>query len=328
MHSMCRITAVIVRWLWLLLPLFLLLACKPPQTHLRVGTTVDIGNETLFLARELGYFDQAPIHLVELTSRSQVMNALRSETIEAAILYLDEVIKLLQSELAVKVVLVLSVSHGANALVTRPSIKQIADLKGRRIGSSQSAESIWLLEQALVKAGIDFKEISLIPINQNEHINAYNRHLVDGVVTFEPLLSRLERLGATVQFDSSQMANKIMQVLVVRENVIDRYQQSIEHLLAGYFKAVEYLTYNQRHAINLIAPRMTISTGTIEQLYKKTKIMGLEDNQRLLIGEPPIVRLTVESLQRVMLSHGLSQRILLIDQIIDSRWLGATDDVH
>ncbi len=325
---MCRITVAVVRWLWLLLTLSLLLACKPPQSHLRVGTTVDIGNETLFLARELDYYDQTPIHLVEFTSRNQVINALHSETIEAAILYLDEVIKLLQSELSLKVILVLSVSHGANALVTQPGIKQIKDLKGRRVGSSQNAESIWLLEQALISAGIDFKEISLIPIHHNEHINAYNRQLVDGVVTFEPFLSRLEKQGATVQFDSSRMSNKIMQVLVVRENVIDQHQQSIKLLLQGYFKAVEYITYNQRHAINLIAPRMTISTSTIEQVYKKIKVIGWEDNQRLLVGDPPIVRLTIESLQRVMLSHGLTQRILLVDEVVDSRWIRETTDAQ
>lgn len=165
MYSMGRIAMFVIRWLWLLFILSLLSACRPPQPQFRVGTTVDIGSETLFLARELGYLNNAAIHLVELTTRNQVMNALRSESIEAAVLHLDEVIKLLQSELSIKVVLVLSTSHGANALVANPSIKQLADLKGRRVGSDNKAESAWLLEQALMKGGVSFEEITLIPIS-------------------------------------------------------------------------------------------------------------------------------------------------------------------
>lgn len=59
---------------------------------LRVGTNVRPVYEPLYLARELGYFGSAAVHLVKFTSTSQVIHAYCNKVIEAAAMTLDEVL--------------------------------------------------------------------------------------------------------------------------------------------------------------------------------------------------------------------------------------------
>ena len=73
--------------------LFVLLAawhCQKPPQSLRLGTNVFPGYELLYLARDLGFYKGKPIHMVELTSASEVQHALRTDNLEAAALTLDE----------------------------------------------------------------------------------------------------------------------------------------------------------------------------------------------------------------------------------------------
>lgn len=118
----------------------LLLSCGPaPEPLLRIGTNTWPGYEPLYLARSLGYYEGSPITLVELTSASEVIHALRSGTLEGAALTLDEVLTLLDDGFDLKVVLVMDFSNGGDVLLAKPGIDSTADLRGKRIAVEYTA---------------------------------------------------------------------------------------------------------------------------------------------------------------------------------------------
>ena len=63
---------------------------REPETALRIGTNVWIGSEPLYLARELGSLDPAPVQLVEYPSASEVLRAFRNQAIDGMVISLDE----------------------------------------------------------------------------------------------------------------------------------------------------------------------------------------------------------------------------------------------
>jgi len=83
-----------------------------PEKPIRIGTNVWPGYEPLYLARDIGLYDKAKVQLVEYPSASGVIRALKSRSIEAAALTLDEVLVLLQHKIPVRVVLVMDISVG------------------------------------------------------------------------------------------------------------------------------------------------------------------------------------------------------------------------
>lgn len=117
-----------------------LTACGPRyEPPLAVGTNTWTGYEPLYLARDLGLHDGLPVRLVELGSTTQSMDALRTGQLGMAGLTLDEALTLAQEGIALKVVWVMDVSSGADALVVRPGLADLSDLRGSKVGVEQTA---------------------------------------------------------------------------------------------------------------------------------------------------------------------------------------------
>ena len=90
---------------------------REPEPALRIGTNVWIGSEPLYLARELGRLDSKTIQLVEYPSASEVLRAFRNQAIDGMVISLDELFGLAVDGLQPRVILVVDVSNGADAVV-------------------------------------------------------------------------------------------------------------------------------------------------------------------------------------------------------------------
>ena len=192
-----------------------------PQLPFRVGTNVWPGYEPLYLAREQGlYPPSAGLRLVEYTSASEVIQAFRNGTIDAAALTLDEVLLLAETTPDLGIVLVLDISHGADVILAQPAISSLRDLKGKRVGLESTALGAYVLTRALQTAGMRQDDVRKISLEVDEHEQAFKKGRVDAVVTFEPVRTRLMASGARQLFDSSMLPGEIVDVLVVRRTLL------------------------------------------------------------------------------------------------------------
>jgi NitT/TauT family transport system substrate-binding protein len=122
------------RLCWFIVFALSLIAYTPDVSPpLRLGTNVWIGYEPLYLARHEGLLSEDVVQLVEYANSSDVLRGLKTGVLDAGALTLDEAINL-QSETggdAFVIVHVMDVSHGADAIVARPPINAIEDIRGK-----------------------------------------------------------------------------------------------------------------------------------------------------------------------------------------------------
>ncbi len=298
----------------------LLSACSPtPEPPLRIGTNVWPGNEPLYLARELGYYADSSVNLVELSSASEVIHALRSGRLEGATLTLDEALTLLDEDIELRVILVLDFSHGGDVLLARPGFAALANLRDKRIGVEQTAVGALLLDGALDAAGLSVSDIDMVYCAVDEHLDCY--WSVDALVTFEPIKTKLLNQGAWQLFDSSRIPGRIVDVLVVRAESINTHPQTLKHLLAGYFKAREYLTDMPDDAARRMALRMALSAPEVLASFKGLRLPELEENRALLSGNPSQLKTTAVGLAEFMLERKLLRNRFTINGLTDSQFL-------
>ena len=131
--------------------LFSLSGCMRGQEPvLRIGTNVWIGGEPLYLSRELGFLSSGEVQLVEYPSASEVLCAFRNQAIDGMVISLDELFELAADGLQPRIILVVDVSHGADAVVGRRGMLTMNDLKGKRVAVESGA---LLLDPALTLEG-------------------------------------------------------------------------------------------------------------------------------------------------------------------------------
>lgn len=289
---------------------------RRPQAALRIGTNVWIGSEPLYLARELGRLDPAQVQLVEYASASEVLRAYRNEAIDGMVISLDELFGLAVDGLRPRVVLVVDVSDGADAVVGRPGMQSMHDLAGKSVAVEGGALGAFVLSRALSLNGMHPGDVKVVFLQSNEQPMAFEKGRVDGAVTFDPYRSQLLAAGATVLFDSTQIPGEIVDLLAVRANVIDERPEAIRTLLLGWFAALDYVRAKPQDAARQMAAREQMTGEQFLRGQRGLHVPDGEENLRLLGGPKPELAVSGRQLLRLMLGARLLRSGLDIEEVL------------
>lgn len=288
----------------------LLAACdlKPPAPPTVLGSNLWPGYEPLYLARDLKRWSGDEIHLVEYPSASEVIRAFRNGSLDVAALTMDEVLLLLQNEIPVKVFLVADISAGADVVMAWPEIGSFAEMKGRRIGVESSALGAYVLSRALEINGMSLDDVEVRNLPLAGHEDAYLRHEVDAVVTFDPVRTRLKNRGAHELFSSTQVPGEIVDVLVVHARYLEQHPERIRKLVDGWFAAQEFMVKERAQAMAMIGKRLSLTAAEVEASYQGLVLPGRSDNKVMLGGAEPQMAAQFERLADVMIAKGLLRK--------------------
>lgn len=295
--------------------LALLAGCDGTKSGpLRLATNVWPGYEPLYLARERGKLDPALVRLVELSSASQVIQALRNDLIDAACVTLDEALLLTASGEALSVVLVTDISNGGDMIIGQPGINSINELPGKKVGYEAGALGAYMVVRAMEQANVDISTLKLVSLKVNEHKNAFDSRSVDAVVTFEPVAGQLLASGGHKLFDSSQIAGEIVDVLVVKHDKLQR--KALQHLVKIWFESLDYLDKQPAEAYAAIGKHLGSGSEATALMLDHLIWPDLAANQELLQQNgSKSLRATAQRLQRVMLSSQLMKQEINMDSL-------------
>lgn len=308
------------------LAMILLTSCSnEPQPLLKVGANQWPGYEPMFLARKIGLYDQHKIKLVELPSATESIHLLQIGALDAAALTLDETLLAVQHNTALSIILIFDISDGADVLLAKPNIKNLHDLKGKRIGVESSAVGATMLFSALKHAKLKESDIKIVYLTADEHVSAYKEGLVDAVMTFEPAATALSKQGAHVLFNSHMIPNHIIDVLAVRTEQLERQGANIQLLVDGYYKAREFMRKQPEQAIHLIAPRLNLTPAETVNAFHGLKLPSLTENKALFSGNPSIFDKSSINVLSMLKQAGLIQKSNIdVSQLQNSHFIKAS----
>lgn len=294
---------------------------QAPEQPIRVGTNIWLGYEPLYLAQSLGYFKSNEVKLVQYISASQTMRSIVDGTVEAAALTLDEALLLQQFGVDARVVLVMDYSNGADKVITRPDINNLKELRGKRIGVETSALGAYMMHRVLEKADLSLNDVKLVSLSLAEHEQAYLNGDVDALVTFDPVSSRLMKLGAHTLFDSSEMPGEVVDVLVVRNDYLMENKEHLKKLLAGWFRAIEYFDDYPEKSARYMNARMKMGEEQLLSGFRGVVLPKSKENRRLLSGKPTPLSVQAEKLADVMAENKLLRGPAQANKLFDPELL-------
>jgi NitT/TauT family transport system substrate-binding protein len=284
--------------------LSLLSACdsshEPP---LRIASSPWPGYEPLYLAQEIGYLPEAKAQLFELPSSDITLESFRNRSADIATLTLDETLDLLQSGVQLRILMVLDISNGADAVMANPKVKRLSDLKGKRIAILNIPLGVYMLSRTLDAAGLSRKDVKVIPSAESKHEEMYRKGAADAFITFEPFKTRLADLGAHVLFDSSDIPNEVFDLMVVHEEVYRQRRAEVCNVARQWLRTQEYMRKSPDAAAASIARRLGVTPQEYLAMVQGIKTPGLTENLAL-IGDSQAILQPAQRLNEVMLAEG------------------------
>ncbi|PPI84879.1 nitrate ABC transporter substrate-binding protein [Marinobacter maroccanus] len=286
---------------------------------LKFGIHPWIGYEPLYLADDFNWLPET-VALVPGTSAKDSMEGLLSGTLEGAALTLDETIRVWSRGLELVVVAVADVSAGADALMVKPSITELADLKGQRIAVELDGVSGVMLFKILEVAGLGPSDVIKVDLPVSQHAQAWSRGDVDASVCYEPTASLIENAGGVRLFDSSDIPETIFDLLVVTRKAADRNSRAVRDLIIGHLTGLRHLVRSMHDSVYRIATRQGISPDEVRAALASVMLPDLAANQRYLRAAGPIETMA-DSLSRLMLAEGMIDRNPGIERLSDPSFL-------
>ena len=158
-------------------------------------------------------------------------------------------------------------SPAAQAIVVRAEapLKNVLDLRGRKVGFAKAAGAHFLLLAALEKAGLAFKDIEPAYLTPADGRAAFERGAIDAWVIWDPFLAAVQRQSAVrVLADGKDIASYQRYYLAATP-----FAQARPDVLRVLFhelrKTGAWIKQQPREAAALLAPIWGLDAATVEQ---------------------------------------------------------------
>jgi NitT/TauT family transport system substrate-binding protein len=184
-------------------------------------------------------------------------------------------------------------------------MRSMRDLKGRSIAVESSALGAFVLSRALMLSNMQPSDVTVVHLESNEQLSAFQKGVVDGAVTFDPYRISFLRAGASTLFDSTRIPGEIVDVLSVRASSLSRQPKAVQALLRGWFGAIDYMARAPADAAQRMAIRQQTTGEQFLQALQGIHIPSRRENVALLAGDPPGLVTTGERLMSLMVASNL-----------------------
>jgi NitT/TauT family transport system substrate-binding protein len=295
---------------------------------LRMGLVDWPGYELFHLAQQLGFYGDAtgktPVELVNFNDMTEVLQAYRQQQIHCAALTMSEVLQLASTQPDQRLIMVIDESAGADAILGKPSIKNLADLKGKRVASDLTALSGYMLVTALEKAGLTLQDVTIVNLGMVDQLEAYKADRYDAMITFEPFRTQLIKAGAKVLFDSTQIPGAVVDVVLTSQLILKQYEATLQVVTQGFFKAIDYLHQNPTDAIARMAKREKVTPDEFSATLKLLKLSDRNSNRQMLDSSSSSLIKVAEKLNQVMIERKLIPNTIDFKPILTKAMIPST----
>ena len=284
----------------------LLAGCgEPIRPPLSVGMNAWVGYDPLVLARDRQLIDQAQIKVVELATASETQRHLRNGLLDAAALTLDEVLRLRDGGLDLRVVAVLDASHGADVVMATPYIHRVEDLRGRAIAVEDTSVGALMLDRMLESAGMSRSDVVVVHEEASLHQDLLRSGRVAAVVSYAPLSGILANAGYRPLFASDQMPGEILDVLVVRTDVLRQRPEAVQALVQAWQNGLALLELDPVGAAASLAPGTDLTSDLYLRVIAGLRFYSPAQSLAAMEGSPPELQQAAHRVSTLIAKIGL-----------------------
>jgi ABC-type nitrate/sulfonate/bicarbonate transport system substrate-binding protein len=179
-------------------------------------------------------------------------------------------------------------------LITRPEIKSIEQLKGKKFGVSRFGSSADFGMRAMLKrVGIDpVKEATILQIgDEPARIAAIKSGNIDGTVANAPFGTEAERLKLSIIADSVKMDIPFFNTgLLGSKRYLDKQDAKVMNFLRAYLEAIKVLKTEREYSIKALA-----------QFTRVQNLKAVQEGYDYFVNQlPPVPYPSLEAMQAVV----------------------------
>ena len=173
-------------------------------------------------------------------------------------------------------------------------IKEVSDLKGKRVGTTLRTIAEFYLGRFLELHGMDMQDITLVDVRTPaEWVNAVVNGDIDAVSTAQPSVNSIkDRLGANAVVWPAQSSQPQYALLISTNEWITKHPDLVGRFLKSLAQAEEYAIRNPAEAKTIVQKQLKLDGAYMETVWSQNRfslsldqslIVAMEDEARWMI---------------------------------------------
>lgn len=248
------------------------------QQNVQIWTSRDAqqGALPIVAARE-GFFRDAGLNVDVrfVSSGSEIPAGMAGGTIPVAVAAWTNPMAMVANGLSVRILAQTTDISGAQQLAVRPeaNIRTLKDLEGKRIGLTRIPLIVSILERACQTYGCDMSRITLVNMQPQDIVLAYERGNVDAVLTWEPWVIYTVQRGGRVLFSATRSfipgqegerrIDGIYAAVFARTDFTSANPRTTQAILSAMQKAADWIRANPEKAAEVIGKEINIPVDVV-----------------------------------------------------------------
>ncbi|MDJ0577922.1 MAG: ABC transporter substrate-binding protein [Xenococcaceae cyanobacterium MO_234.B1] len=259
---------------------------------IRIGYQVSANAE--LLAKALGLAEKAftdtKVEYINFNSGRDVNTAMASGGIDVGLIGSVGVAVGIAQNLPYQTYFIHSIIGEAEALVVKNNIKSISELRGKKIAVPFGSTSHFTLLTLLKLENIPEKELTILDLQPQDLVAAWQRGDIDGGYIWYPNLPKLVNNGGKILVTSADLAERgvvTADLGVVRQGFADQYPKAMKKYVEVLDQAVKFYRQSPEEAGKQISKELGISPE--ESLQAMNKLIWLtseEQSDAKYLGKP------------------------------------------
>lgn len=245
-------------------PVTLRLGYFPNITH---GTAV-VGVEKGIFAEKLGA--DVKLETTTFNAGPSAIEAIFSGALDATYIGPNPTINAFSKSEGKAVRVISGAASGGVALVVKPGINNVNDLRGKKIATPQLGNTqdvairFWLKEQGLTTTKEGGGDVQIVPQENAQTVETFNTGAIDGAWVPEPFVSRLINAGGKVLLDERDLwpdGKFVITNLIVSTTFLEKHPDVVRKLVEGQVAANDFVNNNPDEAQQLISDHIGKISG-------------------------------------------------------------------
>jgi NitT/TauT family transport system substrate-binding protein len=242
------------------------------QQSVQIWTSRDAQQGALpIVAARQGFFRDAGLNVEVrfVSSGSEIPVGMAGGTIPIAVAAWTNPMAMVANSLGVRILAQTTDISGAQQLAVRPEAKinTPRDLDGKRIGLTRIPLIVSILERACQTYGCDMSRMTLVNMQPQDIVLAYERGNVDAVLTWKPWVIYTVQRGGRVLFSATRS------FIPGQEG-----ERRIDGIYAAVFARTDFTSRNPRTTQAVLSAMQKVADSIRANSEKAAEIVGAEIN--------------------------------------------------
>lgn len=290
-------------------------------TPIRLGTSPWPGYEFLHLADRKGFFKEmgVPVQLVRFNSLEDMRRAYERHQVDGFAATLIELLQAYEHGAPAKIIIITDFSNGADVILARKEIGNVASLKNRKVGVEPATLGAFIIARALNKVGLTLEDVKMEGLNSINMESALLAGTVDAVHVYPPISLTIAKHEDQVRkiFDSSEIPGEIVDIVSLTPEIVANRRKEVQGLRQAWDKAIAYAAANPEESNQIMAGYEGISPQEFAEALKGLKILSLAEQESLIHNGK--LEQTIEHVAEVLQKEGelkesVSPAIFIMDR--------------